>query len=158
MSIRTIGDERVVSEFKALGPKARDAAATSVGRLALMLQARITTQKLTGQVLRVRTGTLRRSVDNDVQVSDTEILGIVFTNLEYAAKHEYGFTGTESVKSHMRTMRMAWGRPMKEPKEVTVRAHTRNIDYPARSYMRTALQEMKPQIESDIEASVLKEI
>lgn len=57
------------------------------------LQNYVRSEKLSGQVLQVRTGTLRNSIQVRFTDSESEIRGDVFTNLEYAAVHEYGGRG-----------------------------------------------------------------
>ena len=58
---------------------------------ALDIQRRVERDKLTGQVLHVRTGTLRRSISMKVESSGTKVLGIVGTNVGYGAAWEFGF-------------------------------------------------------------------
>lgn len=150
MSVRVVGDARVVANFRALPSEFRTAVSQRVGELVLALARYVQVEKLTGQVLRVRTGTLRRSIQQVVVERGPEVLGIVSTNVEYAPRHEYGYSGPEAVKAHLRTIKQAWGKPLAEPRAVAVRAHTRNINYPARSFMRTALADMAPQIVAQI--------
>ena len=71
---------------------------------------------------------------------------------------EYGFSGTVQVKAHMREIKQAFGRPLKEPKFVQVRAHSANVNFPERSFLRTALRDLKPDIESDLKASIERAI
>lgn len=154
MSICVVGAARVITRFKAMGPDARSRLVESVGRSVLRLKVKIVTQKLSGQVLKRRSGTLARSVEEKVLEQGAEVLGIVSTNTEYAAKHEYGFKGPESVKAHLRTMKQAWGRPLAEPREVQVGAFTRNVNFPERSFMRSALDDMREGIVGDMVKSV----
>lgn len=144
-------------------------------RLAIELQGNVKEDKLSGQVLHVRTGTLRRSINQRVESSGSQIVATVGTNVEYAAIHEYGFHGQVTVREHLRRSRAQMGlarfRMNKlgeriEVKgsyakagggngEVYVRSHTREVDLPERSFLRSALREMQPKIIQEIhQASV----
>jgi len=152
MSVRAVGDAAVIAYFGRVPARADAEIGTTVGRLALKLQRHVVKDKLTGQVLNVRTGTLRRSIDQVVLRSPGSARGIVSTNLSYAAKHEYGFKGTESVKQHLRTIKQAWGREI-SPRDVVVRQHSRSVNMPERSFLRSSLRDMTPEIMADLEAA-----
>jgi len=110
--------------------------------------------RLSGQVLNVRTGNLRRSIHHQVTSSGGLVVGEVNTNVRYGAAHEYGFAGTVNVKASMRQIRQAFGRPLKSPRYVQIRAHSRNVRLPERSFLRSALCDMKPGIEADLQKSI----
>lgn len=154
MSVRVIGDAEVIRYMARIPGDARSEITDSVGRLALRLQRNIQQGKLTGQVLKVRTGRLRRSIAQAVIDQSGSITGVVSTNVEYARAHEYGFTGQVTVKAHLRTIREAFGKSLKAPKQITVRAHSASVRVPERSFMRTALTEMRPQIVAEMDAAV----
>lgn len=128
-------------------------AKTSVGRLTLRLLTKVKQDKLSGQVLNVRSGRLRRSINQRVVVSAGRVEGTVGTNVEYAAGHEYGFKGQVSVKAHMRMIKQAFGKSI-TPRLVQVRAHPREMDLPERSFLRSALRDMQPEIMAELQASV----
>ena len=125
----------------------RGRARQSIGRLTLKLQRNIKRDKLTGQVLGVQTGTLRRSIDRVVRDGQDNIDGVVWTNVKYGLAHEYGFRGAVSVRTHLRQIKQAFGRSI-SPRAVNVNAHTRNVNMPERSFLRTALREMEQEIRS----------
>jgi len=152
-----VGDERVVARLRELPARTQATLTAAVTRLAVGLQAKIKTDKLSGQVLKRRTGTLSRSINYRLNQGVTEITASVGTNVEYAARHEYGFTGTESVKEHLRQIKQAFGRPI-SPVSVTVRAFTREVSYPAHSFLRTALQDMAPEIRAGLSSALQQAI
>src|SRR5215831_2854404 len=55
------------------------------------------------------------------------------TEVPYAAIHEYGFSGTETVRAHLRESRTG--------KVFQVREHTRTMDMPARAPFHTGVYE-----------------
>lgn len=149
------GDAEVVTYLdrvaSRLGPETR----IGITRLTLHLQRKVKRDKLSGQVLNVRTGRLRRSVGQDVHDEGDKIVGTVSTPVEYAPPNEYGFTGTQSVRTHLRTITQAFGRPIPAT-EVEVSAHSRAVNLPERSFLRSSLREMAAagEITDEMEAVV----
>lgn len=113
---------------------------------AIMVTAKVKDEKLSGQVLNVRSGRLRRSINYRV-VSDGDAMvdARVGTNVEYAPIHEFGFDGDQKVRAHMRK-----GRP--------VVAHTRHVKLPERSFLRSTLREEKDHIDQMIASALVRSI
>ena len=129
---------------------------TAITKLTIKLQGMVKEQKLSGQVLKVRTGNLRRSINQRVDVEEGRgPVGTVGTNEKYARPHEMGFKGEVQIREHLRTVRQAWGRPI-EPVQVTVKAHTVRVNLPERSFLRSALAEIQSQVAPTIEKEVVK--
>lgn len=150
-----IGDEKVTERLAALPDRIIPAVSARLQAAAYQLEADVKANKLTGQVLHVRTGRLRRSIHAaDVKVSDGKISTTVGTNVEYAARHEYGFHGEETVKAHVRHMTQAWGKQLREPLTVNVRSFSRKVDYDARSFLRSQLREDAQMIRDAIRKGV----
>lgn len=149
-----IGDKEMVAKFDRFSGTVRADIEHGVARLAIALAAKVKGQKLSDQVLHVRTGRLRRSITYRVESGQTQIFGVVGTNVAYAARHEFGFHGTESVKAHLRTIKQAFGKRLKSPLAVQVRAHSRAVNYPARSFLRSALAEMQGDIRQGLQEAL----
>ena len=160
MSIEAVivGDEEVRARFHRAAGEIDGKLADSMGRITIRLQAHVIRNKLSGQILKVRTNNLRGSIHQEVIRDGSGIVGRVGTNVEYAAFHEYGFTGTQSVREHMRTIRMAFGKPLKEPKKIVVGAHTRHVDYPGNSFLRTVLSDQRDEIMAELGNAVKEAI
>ena len=109
--------------------------------------------KLNGQVLKSRPGSLRSSIDFRVDQSGSAFTATVFTDNRYAAAQEYGFVGTVSVRASLRRIREAFGRPISE-KTISVRAYDRRMNLPERSFLRFALKDMTPAIHDGVEAAL----
>lgn len=154
VKIELIGGDTVAAVLRSWEPKLQSEIRASIGRSVLRMQRHIGQNKLSGQVLNVQTGTLRRSIDQVVQSDGNAVHGIVNTNVRYGAAHEYGFTGTVNVKAHLRHVRQVFGRPLKHPKYVQVGSHSRSVKLPERSFLRSALRDMRPQIEADLKQSL----
>lgn len=142
-----LGDKETIAKLQSMYPNMRDRLTKTVDSLALRLLAHVKQDKLSGQVLKNRTGNLRSHITKRLQITPTSVIGTVGTNISYAAYHEYGFHGIVTVREHLR--RAKAGMAMS-----TVRAHTRNVNYPAHSFLRTALADMAPQIKSEISQSL----
>lgn len=158
ISGKIIGDSEVVRHLKSIPANVRSEVRDTIGRIVLRLQRKTKQEKLTGQVLKVRTGTLRRSIDQVVVADGQAIVGIVSTNVKYGRVHEYGFKGQVSVKQHLREIKQVFGKTLKSPRQVSVSPHTRHVYIPERSFLRSALREMQPQILAEIDAAVAKGI
>jgi phage gpG-like protein len=111
---------------------------------------------LSGSVLKARTGTLRDSLSASVDLSGADIRATVGSSAPYAAFQEYGFTGVESVRAHLRRQTVAFGRAI-APVQVAVRPYDRRVDYPAHSFLRSALADMSQDIEDGL-ADALAEV
>ncbi len=129
----------------------------SVERMAAKLARKVKQEKLSGQVLKNRTGTLRRSINYRIEKTDTSVTGIVGSNKEYAAAHEYGFDGQVNVKEHLRWMHKAFGRPV-TPRQIRISPHSRHMHLPARSFLRSSLDEMAPEIREKIREALEKAV
>ena len=138
IEVELIGGEQAVvrmgAEMRAYLAAVRDA----VKKVGIGNEAAIKTGKLSGQVLNRRSGRLSAGVHTDFTFTDTEASAAtgIGPDLQYGKHHEYG--GTFPVKSHMRVIRMAWGRPI-APKEIRVREYT--LTLPQRSWLRSAFKE-----------------
>jgi phage gpG-like protein len=151
-----VGAERVVAFLELLPPKAMAAIKADVSRLAVLLLRKVKEEKLSGQVLKNQTGTLRRSINMRVEASSQEVVGSVGTNLRYAKAHEFGFQGSVNVPAHLRMMKQAWGKPVKNPRKIEISAHPMKMNLPERSFLRTAMAEMEAEIRAGLEAAVAK--
>lgn len=122
-----------------------------ITRLTIKLQGHVKENKLSGQVLKVKTGRLRRSINQRVDNDANEgPVGTVGTNVSYARPHELGFSGDVQIRQHLRKIKEAWGKPLEEPIEIVVRAHTRRVDLPARSFLASALADIQPEVKPAI--------
>jgi hypothetical protein len=130
-------DERVIAWLK--NSFSEIAAALRIAMLQQMIALRdvVVEEKLSGQVLKNKTGTLRRSQHESVTSDENSIRGAVSTDPSasaYGYVHEYG--GTFDVKVHMRKS--------SHNMQTWVREHS--ITFPERSFLRSTLNEMAPDI------------
>lgn len=156
------GAEQVITQIENVTPNVRQELVREITKQAIRFQSYVVSKKLSGQVLKRRTGTLARSIQWRVLDTPTKISGFVGSRiresrpLPYAAPHEYGFKGAVSVKESLRTMTTAFGREVKNPRQIRIRAHTRNVDVPERSYLRSSLAELRTEIIESISKAATK--
>lgn len=55
-----------------------------------------------GARLHNRSGTLRKSINTDLQLAQSRVVGRIGSVLKYAAYHEFGFHGVMNVRAHTR--------------------------------------------------------
>lgn len=119
-----------------------------IQRLTYKLLAMVKAEKLSGQVLNVKTGKLRRSINAKFENSGNT--GVVGTNVIYGRVHEKG--GALEIPQHMRMMKQAFGKPAKVPREISISGHVAN--FPERSFLRSALRDLEPSIQSEVSKTV----
>ncbi len=149
------GMNKMMGRMSALPDRVHAALLRKVTVLALKMEARIK-RKLSGEVLNVKTGDLRRSIHHEVENTPNAIYGIVYStggrdkNPPYAAIHEFGGTiqhpgGTPYFVSKRdgRAMFVSKSAAVSRYLPVT-RPHL--IKIPERSYMRSTLRDMRQEI------------
>lgn len=142
----------VEARLTRMGPLIRERVRVAVERETITLQV-LVKQKLSGPVLKNKTGRLRRSINYRVTSSETAIAGTVGTNVTYARAHELGFDGQVHVREHLRHITQAFGRSI-PPRDVTVHAHAMHMHIPEKSFLRSSLQERAPSIRDALVSAV----
>lgn len=102
MEIETVGVAEVASRFASMDARMTEELRASVSRLSITLQRKVVQDKLSGQVLGVRTGRGRRSIHQDVAVTGDTVSGVVSTNLFYMAGWETGWFGSDRQTAQLR--------------------------------------------------------
>jgi phage gpG-like protein len=146
------------------GPERLKAGITrAVTRLAIVVQAGVKGDRLSGQVLHVRTGTLRRSINQRVTVTDDAVMASVGTNVRYAAAHEHGFNGTVTIPAHTRRSALQMlakrsKRVRKSEGEIQVRSYTRQMVIPQRSFLGSELAARADEIRQTLREAALEAV
>lgn len=124
--------------------------------LALRLQAHIQQDKLSGQVLKVQTGALRRSITQQVIDGGTSIIGRVFSSgdVKYAAIHEFGGQTKAHIIEPRKGEALAF---MMGGNQIFAKVvHHPGSKMPERSFMRSGLADMASDIQSELKAAVIQ--
>jgi hypothetical protein len=152
ITVDIIGEERLVARFKGAPQLIRERLLRAVRLEWLRLQGYIVASKLSGQVLKRRTGNLATSINAGGPSTASafiegplEIVGRVGTKVWYGRVHELG--GAFQIKPHVRTITQVFGRPI-APTQVQVRAYTAH--FPERSFLRSGLRDMSSTIRANL--------
>ncbi len=157
ISAGLVGDKAALDRLRALPDAANAGVARAIAKLGIALQSSVQQNKLSGQVLNVRSGALRSSIDVTVEQGGARATATVFTDLGYGAAQEYGFSGTVNVRASLRLIKEAFGRPI-AGKTISVGAYSRHMDLPERSFLRSALADMAPDVSAGVEGALREAI
>jgi len=118
----------------------------------------VTRNRLRGQYLKRRTGTLIRSITASprIEVSEDFIRGLWGSHLGYARAHEEGFTGVVQVPGHTRRLiervsskasakRVRRSLKAGRKRFANVRPHGRRVHLRARRFMRDTVRDRSPE-------------
>ena len=144
--LEVTGDRELRFKLESLPDRLRAELVKAMTRAMFGLQAHVQKDKLSGQVLKVRTGRLRASVTSKVTEQPDAVVGIVGTNVEYAPPHEFGYSGVQSVEAY--TRRTPSGRI------ANVKAFTRQMNLPERSFLRSSLADQADAVRAELEKGV----
>jgi phage gpG-like protein len=127
----------------------------SMSRLVMKLTRKVKEEKLSGQVLKNKTGRLRRSIHPEVGQTSRSLVGTVGTNVVYAGIHEYGGQTRPHVIEAKRAAFLAF---MGKDGNMVFR---RKVNHPGsrlpeRSFLRSALKEMTPEIVREFENAITR--
>lgn len=121
----------------------------------IKVQGHIVADKLSGQVLGVRSGALRRSIQQETESSGQEVTGRVFSSgdVKYAAIHEFG--GQTAPHDILPTKAKALAFTIGGRQVFARIVHHPGSAMPERSFMRSGLADLAPEIISDIRAAIV---
>ncbi len=154
ITIERIDDAEIIAKLKSMPAKLRRTLQATTKLLAVELEDYVTSRKLSGQVLKVRTGRLRRSINNSVEATENTVTGKVYSSgdVKYAAIHEYGGTIQIPEIRPTKAQALAFMVGGKQVFAKFVRAHS--VHMPERSYLRSSLRENAAHIEETYERAV----
>ena len=154
LNVTLTGDKELIARLDAMPDKVRRALVTKVTALSLKLEAHVKQDKLSGQVLNVRTGALRRSIFSTVDTGVTTVRGKVASSgdVKYAGIHEFGGTTPPheivpvkaTVLSFMIGGKRVFARRVQHP----------GSRMPERSFLRSALADMAGEITTGLTDAV----
>lgn len=143
-----LGAEQTVAWLGSRREQVQTALQVTVRKLARELAAYVKRGKLTGQVLHNRSGRLRRSITFKVTSEGTVVSGLVGTNVVYARIHEFG----GHTKPHLILPKKA--RALHFNGRFAKIVHHPGSNFPERSFLRSALKDMTPEIRAELALSI----
>lgn len=143
-----VGAEAVAARFQNASTGLRERLRRVVQSLGLKVLA-AAKERVSDDVLRVRSGKLRRSLHEETTDDGNEIRSVVGTNLVYARPQELGFVGSERVRAHTRTTARAIAH---------VKAFTRQMNLKPHPFLGPSLAERRAEILKTLQAAVVEGI
>lgn len=143
--------QKIPQIFQERGAKFESAVSQAVMILAIKMTG-LVKQKLSGDVLKVRTGRLRRSIHYTLENTTNRSTAIVGTNVEYAAIHEFGGTIPAHVifPKNKQALKFMMGGQVVFAKRVNIPA----VTMPQRSFLQSSLDQMMPEIKDTLTRTV----
>lgn len=154
------GDKNVIARLDSIEPKVRESLTRAMLRITIHLQGYVVSKKLSGQLLKRRTGTLAASIQHKVVSTGSSITGVVGSRinqsspLKYARIHEDGSNAVVTVREHLRMMKTAFGKPVANPRKITVRTHTMKQNVKAKHYLSGSLAENRDDYLAQLDRAV----
>jgi hypothetical protein len=144
-----VGDSELIAHLSAMPDALQQGIARAVTRLSLQGQ-RLSQQKVSGPVLKVRTGVGRSSINvRPTEISASHILGGWGTNVNYMGFHERGVPHSWEIRP-----RTARALAFEVGGKTIFAMRVTHPPLPVRSFLRSALDEMTPQIQAELEGAV----
>ena len=148
-----VDSQQVIASLDSLPSRVARSLLVRVNVLAIQLATRVR-QKLSGEVLQVRSGDLRASIFEQVSQTSTSVTGTVGSSgdVKYAAIHEYGgiIPAHDIVPNKATALAFIW----QGKQRFFRRVHIPDVQMPERSYLRSSLAEMTGDIKSGLQEAV----
>ncbi len=143
-----IHDKKVRANMDKLRRKTPDASERAMLRAVELLRGYIVKNKLSGQILKTRTGRLKGSIQQEVISKKNETIGRVGSNLKYARIHELG----EIIPAHtIYPVKASALHFYMNGQEVFCRsADIPDVKMRERHYIRDSMEEMTPRLQKEI--------
>lgn len=150
-----VDDTAVRARLNSMPQKIHEKLRNAVDKLSILLQNKVRNDKLSGQVLKFHTHNLQQSIQREVTDTSSAVTGSVFSNsslVSYAAIHEFGgvISAHEVLASKAQALAFLWQGKQMFLKKVMIP----DVTMPERSFMRSAFDEMKPEIIEDLKTAV----
>lgn len=159
LSISLVGRSSLIARMQSMPTAIREELYRKVTQLTLELDARVI-RKLNGEVLKVRSGQLRRSIFHRVIQDANQVIGKVGSSgdVPYAAIHEFGGTihhpGGTAYFYNSKEGRIAFVSNAKA-RETMRRTRPHPIHMPERSFLRSSLADMATYIKEQLREAVV---
>jgi phage gpG-like protein len=161
-----VGSAEVAARFRRAGVQVDAVVFRLVQQLGLRLLAHVKEDKLSDQVLHVRTGRLRRSINMRMLQEAGGTFAVVGTNVVYARIHELGGQTSphEIVAKNAKALAFVLGVSQAAggvgPGQLVFRrrVHHPGSKMPERSFLRSALGDMRQEIFDRLQAGIAQAV
>lgn len=150
ISIEVRGDLEVAARLESLPEWLRAGLARTIAFLGTELQQKVR-ENLSGRVLKSRSGRLRDSIDLKILEGFDEVAAEVGTGVPYGRFHEFGVGHLWLIRARQaKALRFQLGNRTVFARSVT------HPGLPERSFLRSALREMEPEVRRQVEEAVVE--
>ena len=125
--------------------------------LATALQQHVQRDKLSGQLVAVRSGRLRDSIRVAVTDDGPAIGARIFSDAPQAARLEFGWRGNGTPAAALRSLKQRFVLPLRQGSRPPA-GRDRPIDLAPRPFLRSALDDMASEIEAGLAARPVVEL
>lgn len=159
-----VGADTTAIALRGLSERARGIVRNALDRCGITVQNNVKFKYLSGQALDKRTGRLINSINLRQVERGNEMTAIVGTRVPYGRFWELGFHGSEHVRDYVRRLsgRSTFGRFVERKRAKLsqgigfVRAHTRNVNQPARPFLKPGLDLSRAFIREEFERATVE--
>lgn len=164
INLALVGERELVLKLHGMPAVVQAVVQAKVMALTLKLEARVK-EKLSGQVLNVRSGALRRSIASKVEAIATAIIGKVFSSgdVKYARIHEMGGKTKAHVIEPKNKKALAFGTfvSMSQWGLFASNVIVRKVNHPGsvipkRSYLGSSLKDMATEITTGLKLAAIE--
>ena len=148
--IVTVNADSLIAKMDGNPAALRRALLPVINKLSIEVQTSVKQDKLTGQVLHVRTGTLRRSINREVKEQNDGVFATIGTNVKYGIMWENGFDKKigAGARGGPRTLKGI-------ARERYIMKHPPGTKFQIREYLKPTLKEFAPRIKEELRTVVL---
>ncbi len=143
IKVELVGGDKVVAAIENITPRVLLRVQKAVRDTTIAVEGRAR-EKLSGQVLNVRTGRLRRSITSKITEGESGAIGTVGTNVSYARIHEFGGTTRAHVIRARNAKSLKFSKGGLDVFRTSVNHPGSKI--PERSFLRSSLRELMPML------------
>lgn len=143
ITAQVVGAVQVETRLLYASSRVREFVGQEIERLSTRLQRKVKEEKLSGQVLKRRTGRLSRSINKRIVRGPDYIEGRVGTNVGYGKDWELGFHLPARDIYPVKAQALFWP----GASHPVAHVHQAARDVAARPFLRPSLEEMRPEIQ-----------
>lgn len=156
ITLKVTGPRELIAKLERMPASVGDALWNKVAILAAGLQGYVVSGKLSGQVLNVRSGRLRRSIQWDRMRDAFKVIASVFSagDVKYAGIHEFGGQTKPHLIMPKKAQALAFMMDGKQTFAKVVQHPGSKM--PERSFLRSALRDRAEMISLELKKSVIE--
>jgi hypothetical protein len=150
---RLVGDDTMLAWLRATPDAAASGLARAIAQLGIDLQRKIQETELADRMLSARSKSFERNVGLQIDESSDRIAATVSGDDEDASARGKHSDRKVDPSASLRHKRKAFRLAIAE-RRIDMRSYPRRIELPERAFLRSALEDMEPEIRSNLEEAL----